>query len=100
MIVISGRLTIRPDQRDRAVAAAAALMAATRAEPGCADYTFSADLSDPDVFYFFERWDSEEALKSHFDAPHMAEFMGVAGELLAGPAAATRFDVSESAPLF
>lgn len=100
MIVINGRLTVRSDQRDRAVAAATALMAATRAEPGCREYTFAADLSEPDVFHFFEQWESEEALNGHFAAPHMAEFLGMAGELLAGPVAATRFDVSGSAPLF
>ena len=44
MIVVSGQLTIRPDQRDRAVAAASALMTATRAEPGCAEYMFSTDI--------------------------------------------------------
>lgn len=100
MIVISGRLRVRADQRDRAVAAAAALMSATRAEEGCAEYTFSADLSDPDTFCFFERWDSEEALKSHQRAPHMKEFMGVAAEVLAGAAEGTRYEVSGSAPLF
>lgn len=100
MIVISGRLAIRSDQRDRAIAAATALMAATRAEPGCREYTFAADLSDPDVFHLFEHWDSEESLKAHFKTPHMAEFMGVAGELLAGPVDGTRFDVAGSAPLF
>lgn len=100
MIVISGRLSVRSDQRDRAVAAANALMSATRAEEGCAEYTFSADLSDPDTFCFFERWESEEALKSHQGSAHMKEFMGVAAEVLAGAPDGTRYDISGSAPLF
>lgn len=100
MIVISGRLTVRPDQRDRAIAATSALMAATQAEPGCAEYAFSSDVSDPNLFRFFERWETEDAMKAHLGTPHMAEFMGIAGELLAGPANATRYEVSGSSPLF
>jgi quinol monooxygenase YgiN len=100
MIVISGRLPVRSDQRDRAVAAATALMTATQAEEGCAEYTFSADLADPDAFCFFERWESEDALKAHQRSAHMKEFMGVAAEVLAGAPEGTRYDVSGSAPLF
>ncbi len=100
MIVINGRLPIRPETRDRAIAAIATLTTATRAETGCAEYTFSADLADPSVFYFFERWESEEALKAHGKAAHMAEFMAVAADLVAGAASATRYDISGSVPLF
>ena len=100
MIVISGRLTVRPDQRDRAIAAATALVTATRAEEGCAEYTFSTDVTDPNVLCFFEIWKSEEAQTAHGKSPHMAEFMGIAGKVLAGPASATQYEVSGSSPLF
>jgi quinol monooxygenase YgiN len=100
MIVVSGRLPVRPDQRDRAVAAVTALMSATRAEEGCAEYTFSADLTDPDVFCFFERWESEETMKAHQGSPHFAEFLGIAAEVVGGRPEGTRYDVSGSASIF
>ena len=100
MIVISGQLTVRPDRRDRAVEAVTALVTATREEAGCADYRFSSDLHDPNIFYFFERWESEEEMKAHSKSQHMADFMGAAPELLAGPAGATQYEISSSTPLF
>ena len=72
MIVISGRLTVRPDQRDQAIAAATALVKATRAEEGYAEYTFSTDITDPNVLCFFEIWESEEAQTAHGKSAHMA----------------------------
>ncbi len=47
---------------------------ASRAEPGCDDYTFSIELSDPDALRITEKWHSVEALKAHFATPHMAAF--------------------------
>jgi len=100
VIVISGRLPVRPDQRQRAIDSALAMAAASEAEEGCKEYRFAADLQDQNVFHIFECWESTEALDTHFATPHMAEFMKTAGEVLAGPANVTRFEVSSSAPLF
>ena len=47
---------------------------ASRAEEGCLDYTFSIELSDPAVIRITDKWATVEALKAHFNTPHMAEF--------------------------
>jgi quinol monooxygenase YgiN len=51
-----------------------AMQAASRAEAGCLDYTFSVELADPNVMRITERWETMAALAEHFGAPHMAEF--------------------------
>lgn len=79
MLVIAGTIELDPEKRDAAIAAANEMIEATRQEPGCIAYTFSADLADPGTFHLFEQWESQEALDSHFKAPHMAKFQGLMG---------------------
>jgi quinol monooxygenase YgiN len=47
---------------------------ASRAEPGCEDYTFSVELNDPTRLRVTERWRDAESLRAHFLTPHMAAF--------------------------
>ena len=52
--------------------AAFAQMRASRAEPGCLDYTYAIDVADPCLMRVLERWESWQALETHFAQPHMA----------------------------
>ncbi|OZB15296.1 MAG: hypothetical protein B7X53_11795 [Hyphomonas sp. 34-62-18] len=51
--------------------AAFAQMHASRAEPGCLDYTYAIDVADPCLMRVLERWESWQALEDHFARPHM-----------------------------
>jgi quinol monooxygenase YgiN len=99
VIVISGKMPIRPEQRERAVAGALQMAAASEAEDGCITYRFTADLSDPNLFHLFECWDNEDAATTHMSTPHMADFVKLIGDVAGGPFDATRFEVSSSGPL-
>ncbi len=98
-IVVAGSVRIRPEHRQSAIEAALAMAAATRREPGCRAYRFSADLADPALFYVHEEWATAEALVAHFATPHMAEFNAILPGLLASAPEITRFEVSTSGPL-
>ena len=52
----------------------AEMEAASRAEPGCDDYTFCQEVSDPNVLRINELWQSMDDLEAHFATPHMAKF--------------------------
>lgn len=54
--------------------AIAAMEAASRAESGCEDYTFSVELNEPTRLRITERWRDTQALKEHFATEHMAAF--------------------------
>ncbi len=70
MIIIAGTVEVDPAQRDDALAAACPHMEATRAQKGCIDYVWSADLLVPGRIYVYERWESEDDLRAHFEGPH------------------------------
>src|SRR5215470_10381624 len=96
MIVIAGTARIRPEGRAAAVAAARAMVAATRKEPGCRAYRFSADLDDPNLICIFEEWDSAEALASHFASEHMRLFREALPAVLAEAPAFRRYTVASA----
>mgnify|MGYP000480589040 CR=1 FL=1 len=52
---------------------------ASRAESGCVDYTFSVELNNTCMLRITERWESMDALQTHFKAPHMAQFQEAIG---------------------
>lgn len=99
MLVVAGRVRIDPKNREAASAAAAEAMEATRREPGCISYTFSADLADESLFHIFEEWESQEALDAHFRTPHMEAFLGKMGGLGVREMHVQKYAVASVGPL-
>ena len=76
MIIVEGWIRFAPGGLEKARAAAAGLIAATRQEAGCVSYALSADLAEPDLLRIAEIWESEAAMQAHASAPHLAQFAG------------------------
>jgi quinol monooxygenase YgiN len=88
MVLIEVTSTVRPEGRERALAAMR-----TMGEPGCLHYRFYNDVEDPNVFFIYERWTDDAALEAHRNAPHMAEFRKVFPEVLVGAPVFFRYDI-------
>ena len=99
MIVIAGTVRVRSERRDEAIGAMLEMADATRGEPGCLSYRFSADLTDRSTFFLFEEWESEDALARHFRTAHMEAFRRRIPDLAAGPSAIRRYEVASVAPM-
>jgi len=96
MIVIAGTVRVRPEGRAAAAAAARDMVAATRKEPGCRAYRFSADLDDPNLICIFEEWDNAEALARHFASDHMRVFRERLPAVLAAAPELRRYEVQSA----
>ncbi|MEZ5939721.1 MAG: putative quinol monooxygenase, partial [Hyphomonadaceae bacterium] len=55
---------------EQALSAMLAMVAASRAEPGCLAYAYALDVIDPHLVRVLERWDSREALEAHTRTAH------------------------------
>ena len=77
MILVSGRFRLPLDQIAEARPAMAKVIAASLAEPGCRDYAYAEDVSEPGLFRVHEAWDSLDALRAHFATAHMKEWQTV-----------------------
>ncbi len=82
---IIGTVVAKPEKREELVRILAAQVAPTRAEPGCINYDFHCDQSDPNIFIFYENFVSKEALDEHLAKPHLKPLMDRLDELLAEP---------------
>jgi quinol monooxygenase YgiN len=70
VIIIAGTVDVDPARRDEALVAASPHMENTRAQKGCIDYVWSADLLVPGRIYVFERWEDQASLEAHFKGPY------------------------------
>ena len=68
MIMVTGTFRLPADRLARALPAMSAMMAASRAEPGCIAYAYAQDLLDPALIHVVERWRDRAALAAHFAA--------------------------------
>ena len=82
---IIGTVVAKPEKRDELMRVLAAQVAPTRAEPGCINYDFHCDKSDPNIFIFYENFVSKEALEDHLKKSHLKPLMDRLDELLAEP---------------
>jgi len=79
MIIVTGQARFADGEIARIRDALERNVAATRAEAGCARYSYSVDISDPNLLHIAEEWSDEDAIAAHMAAPHMAELMGALG---------------------
>ena len=59
-----------------------ALIEPTSQEDGFVNYDLHQGAEDPDVFFFYENWESPEKLDAHLAAPHLVRFADIMGDLL------------------
>lgn len=71
MIVLAGTIRIAPGKREVALPPIRAIVAASRAEPGCISYSFSFDVNDDHLVHIFEVFRDLEAREAHRSMPHM-----------------------------
>jgi quinol monooxygenase YgiN len=85
VIVVVGKIKTDADKRAQLIEVCEAVAAASRAEDGCVDYRLYADTEADTDFVIVEEWESDEALKRHFTAPHVAAFLAALPATLVAP---------------
>lgn len=75
MIIVTGAVIARPEGFEALSEASLAHVRRSRAEPGCIHHAVNVDAENPLRLFFFEKWESMEALEAHFKVPASNEFM-------------------------
>jgi len=81
VIVVTGSFRIPVDRIEAARGAMERVIAASRAEPGCIDYSYSEDVLEPGLFRVSEAWETHDALGAHFETRHMRDWQRVRSEI-------------------
>ena len=75
MLVVTGRITARPDTFEALREAAIAHSVRSRTEPGCLRHSVHVDCEDPLTLFFYEEWSDRPALDAHFAQGGSHDFM-------------------------
>ena len=81
MLMVIGTAKLGEGALEAGRAALETMIAASRAEEGCIDYSYAIDICDPAIMRITEKWVDDAALITHFQTPHMAAFQKALGEL-------------------
>ena len=73
--MVVGQFRLPVERLAEAQGAMARVMVATRAEAGCVQYNYAADLLDPGLIRVSEVWDSRAQLTAHLQTPHMQQWV-------------------------
>lgn len=77
----------------------AAVIEASRAEPGCHAYSYAEDVIEPGLFRVYEEWDDRAALEAHFALPHMREWQHAREQLGFHDRVVTAFEAGHATAL-
>jgi quinol monooxygenase YgiN len=72
VVIVAGTFEFDPTEREEFLAGRLDAMRASRAEPGCLEYTMSADPLEPSRVVLFERWADQASLDTHMAAMQSA----------------------------
>lgn len=79
-----GHARARSGKADELEARLLALVAPTRLENGALEYHVHRDRADPELFVFYEVWESPAHLHAHFAQPYIEDFLSQRHTLLNG----------------
>ena len=99
MVIVAGRVAIKPEQREAAITSMQQVVAATKPEAGCIAYDFYEDVSEPNTFHVYEEWESDAHLSAHLQQAHTQTFLGGLGELVIAPPDVKKYEVASGGPL-
>jgi quinol monooxygenase YgiN len=99
MIIVAGTVRIEPNKLQEARGIMERMIAASRAEDGCIEYSYSVDVLDPRVVHVFEAWRDQETLQKHFKMPHLAEWRAAWPSFGISDRKLHMYEVSGSTPL-
>lgn len=82
LLTVIAYMRAAPGKRDELHQALESLIEPTSKEKGYINYDLHKSLEDPDMFLFYENWESGADLDAHLAAPHLKQFAARISELL------------------
>jgi len=74
MIMVTAKITAKPDEKDEIISKAQDLIDSSRFEPGCISYNLYASTEEENVLLMLEQWENQEVLQLHMQTEHFKAF--------------------------
>ncbi len=75
VLTIVAKIEAKPEAIDLVKTELIKLIQPTRAEQGCIAYDLHQDNQSPEIFLFFEKWESRELWQAHMNNDHLKAYM-------------------------
>ena len=83
MIIVTGSVVAKLETFDEILKLSIEHVERSRKEPGCISHDVHIDCQNPMRLFFYERWQDEAAIKTHFAVPASRGFVKALRELSA-----------------
>jgi quinol monooxygenase YgiN len=84
-VTVVASFRAKPGMEETVRAAITAVIAPTRAEPGCINYDLHQSSEDASCFMLYENWVSKKDLDEHLAMPYLKDLIAKADGMLAEP---------------
>lgn len=74
MIMVTAKITAKPDEKDEIISKAQDLIDSSRFESGCISYNLYASTEDENTLLIFEQWENHNVLDLHMQTKHFKAF--------------------------
>ena len=99
MLLIVGTIRLPAETLDAARPIMATMVAASRAETGCLEYSYAEDVLDAGLIHVKELWTDQAALDEHFRSAHIANWRAHWPSLGIGGRKLCLYEVGDSKPI-
>jgi len=99
MLVIVGTVRLPPEKLEQARPAMASMIAASRTEPGCIEYSYAQDVLDAGLIHVTEIWRDRTVLDAHFRSAHIADWRASWPALGIGERNLVVYEAGEAKPI-
>ena len=84
MIVITAKITAKPEKRESLIQLIRNLSQFSRQDHGCISFNCYTDSTNQNSFLFYEEWASQDDIDATFKTAHVKDFMREIPELIIG----------------
>jgi len=74
-LTIVATILVKEGKRDFVKSELLKLIPITRAEAGCINYDLHQDNENPNLFLFYENWESRDLWQTHMDNDHLKAYI-------------------------
>ena len=98
-LIIAGTVRIPVENLEAFRGHISDMLAASRSEPGCIEYSYAIDVEDPGLVRVFEVWRDRDAMEVHFRSAHMARWRAAWPRFGVSDRRLTTYEIASSQPL-
>jgi len=95
MIIVWGSIETTAEHLEDSLQLSLQHVHRSRTEPGCISHSVQVDAENPHRLIFFEQWEDQQALQTHFAVPASGEFVTQVSKLAVSPPQIKMFESTE-----